>query len=210
IMPVMDGIETIKHLKEKIDGPNIDTPVIALTANVIAGAKESYMSMGFADYLSKPVKGSDLEEMLIRFLPADKVRAYSADEKDISRSDNAAVPDFLNTKAGISFCCGDVSFYKEVLGGFVHSDITERLNKHYSARDWDNYSICIHSIMGTALSIGADDLASKAAAIKNALKNDNISYVKEHHKRFSESCKRIIDRISKYLNEERGEADNAL
>lgn len=210
LMPVMDGVETLKRLKGDTDNPNRDTPVIALTANVIAGAKESYMSMGFADYLSKPVKGSDLEDMLIRFLPADKVNSCFEGENEISRSENSDVPDFLNTKAGIFFCCGDVSFYKEVLRGFVHSDITERLNKYYSARDWENYSVCIHSIMGTALSIGADELASKAAALKNALKNDNISYVKEHHKRFSEICKRIIDRLSKYLGEEEGAAGNEI
>lgn len=210
LMPEMDGVETLKHLKEDNNNPNRDTPVIALTANVIAGAKESYMSMGFADYLSKPVKGSDLEDMLIKFLPAEKVMIYSESDSEKYQSENTDIPGFLNAKAGISFCCGDVSFYKEVLRGFVHSGITERLGKYYSARDWENYSVCIHSIMGTALSIGAEELASKTFAIKNALKNDNISYVKEHHKSYYDSCKKLIDRISEYLGEEEGAVSNAL
>ncbi|MGN0637488.1 MAG: ATP-binding protein [Huintestinicola sp.] len=210
LMPEMDGVETLKHLKENTDSPNRDTPVIALTANVIAGAKESYMSMGFADYLSKPVKGCDLEDMLIRFLPAEKVVSFSEEVREKVPCDNSDIPGFLNSKEGISFCCGDISFYKEVLRGFVHSGITERLNKYYSARDWDNYSVCIHSIMGTALSIGAEELAAKTAAMKNALKNDNISYVKEHHKGFSESCERLIDRISEYLGEKEEAVSNDL
>lgn len=210
LMPEMDGVETLKHLKEDNNSPNRDTPVIALTANVIAGAKESYMSMGFADYLSKPVKGSDLEDMIIKFLPAEKVMTYSESDSERYQSDNTDIPGFLNAKAGISFCCGDVSFYREVLRGFVHSGITERLGKYYSARDWENYSVCIHSIMGTALSIGAEELASKTAAMKNALKNDNISYIKEHHKSYYDSCEKLIDRISEYLGEEEGAVSNAL
>ncbi|MBR4178707.1 MAG: response regulator [Bacilli bacterium] len=50
-MPVMDGEEAIKYLKSM---PNFKSPVIALTADAIAGAKERYVKMGFDDYLSKP------------------------------------------------------------------------------------------------------------------------------------------------------------
>lgn len=210
IMPQMDGVETLKRLKADAKSPNKDTPVIALTANVIAGARESYMSMGFSDYLSKPVKGSDLEDMLKRFLPAQKVQSYSEEDGDMSDNNGADIPGFLDTKAGISFCCGDVSFYKEVLRGFVNSGIDEKLNRYFAAGDWDNYRICIHSIMGTALSIGAEELAAKASHIKNALKNDNISYVKEHHKSFCESCTKLTDRLSQYLGEEEAAVSNAL
>lgn len=210
LMPEMDGVEALKRLKETENSPNSHTPVIALTANAIAGARESYIAMGFADYLSKPVKGSDLEDMLIKFLPASKVQMCSDTGKDISNNENSEIPVFLNTKAGISFCCGDVSFYKEVLREFVNSGITEKLGKYYSAADWENYSVCIHSIMGTALSIGAEELAAKTSLIKNALKNYNISYVKEHHKSFYESCIRLTDRLSKYFGEEEGAAGNDL
>ena len=50
-MPVMDGEEAIKNLRNM---PNFKSPVIALTADAIVGAKERYVKMGFDDYLSKP------------------------------------------------------------------------------------------------------------------------------------------------------------
>lgn len=210
LMPEMDGVETLKRLRETDNSPNKETPVIALTANAIAGARESYIAMGFADYLSKPVKGCDLEDMLIKFLPAQKVSTFSKGGGERVQNEADDLPVFLDTKAGISFCCGDVSFYKEVLRGFVNSGITERLNRYYFAEDWENYSVCIHSIMGTALSIGAEELAARSAAVKNALKNDDISYVKEHHKSFAESCEKLTDRISQYLGKEEGAVSNAL
>ena len=48
---------------------NTDTPVIMLTANVVSGAEEEYMKLGFAGYLSKPIRGEDLEAALIKYLP---------------------------------------------------------------------------------------------------------------------------------------------
>ena len=48
MMPVMDGIETLKELREKYpDNPNADTPIVCLTANAISGAKDTYMEAGF-------------------------------------------------------------------------------------------------------------------------------------------------------------------
>ena len=72
MMPEMDGIETlekIKHMEHKC----MDTPIIVLTANAIEGMKEMYLEAGFTDYLSKPVSGGELEGMLAKYLPKDKV-----------------------------------------------------------------------------------------------------------------------------------------
>ena len=68
MMPNMDGIETLKASREMADNKCIDTPVIALTANAIVGAKEMYLEAGFDDYLSKPVKMETLNELLMRYL----------------------------------------------------------------------------------------------------------------------------------------------
>ena len=50
MMPIMSGETAMKNLK-KLD---IKTPVIALTADAVAGAEEKYLSEGFADYIAKP------------------------------------------------------------------------------------------------------------------------------------------------------------
>ncbi len=73
MMPIMDGIETLHKIREQADGLNKDTPVVALTANALVGAREMYLSEGFVSYVSKPVKSVDLEECLLRILPEDKI-----------------------------------------------------------------------------------------------------------------------------------------
>jgi CheY-like chemotaxis protein len=74
MMPKMDGEETLKRIKEDSEGLNKDTPVVVLTANAIAGVREKYIERGFDEYMSKPVEYESIQEMLIKFLPKDKVK----------------------------------------------------------------------------------------------------------------------------------------
>ena len=73
MMPDMDGIETLRQARQMPDNKSMTSPVIALTANAVVGAKEMYMEVGFDDYLSKPINPLDLENMLVKYLPEDKV-----------------------------------------------------------------------------------------------------------------------------------------
>ena len=70
-MPQKDGIDTFREISS--EGQNTDTPVIMLTANAMSGAREEYRKIGFADYLTKPVDSRELENMLIKYLPRQKV-----------------------------------------------------------------------------------------------------------------------------------------
>lgn len=74
-MPLKDGIETFKIISSS--GLNTETPVIMLTANAISGMEEEYKNIGFCDYLTKPINASELETVLMKHLPKDKVKLTS-------------------------------------------------------------------------------------------------------------------------------------
>ncbi len=65
MMPKMSGVETFKKLQENSE---FNTPVVALTANAIAGMKENYLKVGFQDYISKPIEKKELERVLKEYL----------------------------------------------------------------------------------------------------------------------------------------------
>jgi CheY-like chemotaxis protein len=88
-MPKMMGSETLTRLK-RIE--NFKTPVIALTANAIAGMREKYLLLGFDDYLAKPIEKDQLEIILKKFL-LDKKAAKKIDESSLTSSKPAAVID---------------------------------------------------------------------------------------------------------------------
>ena len=70
LMPEMDGIETLGHIRS-MDKKYEALPCIALTANVMSGARERYMNTGFTDFLEKPIIASKLDEMLLAYLPKE-------------------------------------------------------------------------------------------------------------------------------------------
>ncbi len=82
MMPEMDGVETLKRMKQMGNVFDINTPVIMLTANAIMGAREEYLAVGFTDYISKPVREQELNELMIKYLPKDIVDIKHDPDKD--------------------------------------------------------------------------------------------------------------------------------
>lgn len=73
MMPQMDGIETFVELQKTDRYKEEKTPIIILTANAIQGADKEYLAVGFSNYMTKPVQAQELEKMLIKYLPEEKV-----------------------------------------------------------------------------------------------------------------------------------------
>ena len=71
MMPSMDGIETLQELKKMSNNQSKNAVVIVLTANAMAGVREMYIEKGFDDYLSKPIEGTTLEQLLMKYLPKE-------------------------------------------------------------------------------------------------------------------------------------------
>ncbi|HEX4328766.1 MAG TPA: response regulator [Burkholderiales bacterium] len=80
-MPEMDGFEALRHIRAGGEGATLavptDVPVIALTANALAGDRERCIEAGFNDYLSKPFAETDLQAVLSRW-PCAAVAAVVA------------------------------------------------------------------------------------------------------------------------------------
>lgn len=71
-MPGMDGYEVTRQIRA-LEGEAKHTPIIAVTANALVGDREKCLEAGMDDYISKPIKGSDLEMMLEKYLSKQKV-----------------------------------------------------------------------------------------------------------------------------------------
>ena len=83
MMPEMDGVEALHRIRQKVGNYYQRVPIVALTANAVAGSREMLLAEGFNDFLEKPVERSVLERVLKRNLPPEKI-VY----KDTDNSDN--------------------------------------------------------------------------------------------------------------------------
>jgi two-component system, sensor histidine kinase and response regulator len=67
-MPEMDGFEATKRIREKEQASGTHQPIIALTAHAMKGDRERCLASGMDDYLNKPIRPDELDEILERYL----------------------------------------------------------------------------------------------------------------------------------------------
>lgn len=172
-MPEMDGIETLAAMKELEGNLNTTTVCIALTANAGAGAREEYIEAGFDDYLSKPVNGEKLEDMLKQYLPKEKI--LLTDDEELEEEAAGAIDsnedeDFLNELEGVDLAeavknCGSRDILKEVVKDFLISidSKADNIEKYASEKDYRNFTVAVHALKSSARLIGALELSEDAA-----------------------------------------------
>ncbi len=201
MMPGMDGIETLKILKEeKLTG---DAAVIVLTANAVVGAREQYLAEGFDGYLSKPIKMEELEETLKKYLPERVLKAQEGgEEKTESTSGMERLKSLgLNVEDGISYAAGDEGFYIELINEYVRTagEKCAEMEESFEKEDWKNYRILAHTIKSTSNTIGAADLSEKAKKLEKAASDTDTEYIKNNHKEFISEFAEFAKRLETAL-----------
>ena len=131
---------------------------------------------GFTDYLTKPVTLFEMEKMLLKYLPENKINTVVKDEPEAKTAESETVPSKieaikdLNTEAGIDYC-GDLEEYIEALKlyGSSTAEKSEKIKGFLENGDNKGLSMIAHSIKSTSRAIGANELSALAEEIeKNA------------------------------------------
>lgn len=202
MMPEMDGVEVLKRLRQDKTSLSHDTPVIMLTANASMGADQKYLEDGFTDYLSKPIQPSQLDALVIKYLPDELVTHQTNTTETVSNvgSDLMHSLDFIDANAGLEFAAGDEDFYRQILQTYIVEDKRAQLDELLKKEDWPNYQIVAHSLKGTSLTIGASELSAAAKALEFAVKESNYDYIKEHHSSVMEQYKELLDKLKTVID----------
>ncbi|MBP5200729.1 MAG: response regulator [Schwartzia sp.] len=185
MMPGMDGVEALLRLRKMQGGAEV--PVIALTANALAGAAAEYKSWGFQDFLAKPIDPQDIDKLLRKHLPEDKVHPLEDEKEPASAqgaedaSENAISGLPIDEDAALRYCMGNRAFLKKMLATFAKNEKTKQLETLYRARDWDNYRIAVHALKSNALTIGALQLSAHAKALEFAARDRRLVDLDELH-----------------------------
>ncbi|MCH5344740.1 MAG: response regulator [Acetatifactor sp.] len=214
MMPEMDGIETLHNIRKKVGTYYSKVPVIALTANAVAGMREMFLSEGFADFVEKPVELSVLERVLMRNLPENKLIRVSEDaqaEPEVSGAgpmmlgDELVVGD-LNVEKGIIYCGGRKQ-YLEILSLYDQNgaETLEKLDQLFGDRAWKNYIITVHAVKSTMLSIGAEKLSEMAKNLELSGKSGKFDYILAHHQLMMKEYRRVLQLLHDFLHH--GESD---
>ena len=210
MMPEMDGVQTFEKLHGDKSSPNFETPVIMLTANALAGMREQYMDVGFADYVSKPVRGAKLEEAIRRNLPESLIKPASPEipAEAVSTEPSGfadicgAVPG-LNVNAALQYCCGSAELLNDLLHDFTENDHFSDLKAAFEEKRWEDYRRHAHSLKSTSLMIGLTGLSERARASELALKGGCTEFAELNHDSLIEEYSALLGKIKDYLKDKR-------
>lgn len=236
MMPDLDGIETLHRLRKIADGPNHSTPVVALTANAVSGAREMYLKEGFDSFLSKPIIPHKLEKMLMEMLPQDKVSYEeitndSVDglvhngEADFAQPGEAKQADSLPQIDGIDWEYAllhlkDVGILKETVNHFYFAMEKEadglrqffqilqgnRQEQHQEAMA--QFEIKVHSMKSAAAMIGAVSLSGVARMLEYAAKDGEAEMILAVTPAFLLEWQKMKERLKPYVEAGADETDS--
>ena len=223
MMPNMSGETCIAELK-KMSSFNI--PVIALTADAVAGAREKYISDGFIDYISKPFSKEQIKEKLdiifannMNVVKEEKVEpvakekidrntvpADSSDSNDVSSSIQEVYNEDYLLKNGIDYnkgveLLGDLDTYKDTLSNW-YKECHQKFEDMKLAKlkhDMPNYAIVVHALKSDSKYLGFDKLASMSYEHEMKSKANDQEYVDSNFSNLEREFIRTTIIVEKYL-----------
>jgi PAS domain S-box-containing protein len=186
-MPVMDGLQATAAIRKLTDPKKAGVPIIAMTAHALKGDQERCLESGMDAYVSKPINGSELTQMVERLGGAaeggpsapggnaagsDAAPAEIAAVRPVVAEDavaESAVPPAATSSAAvfdmqtaIDRCAGQVELFREMTDYFLGEadGVLERMRKALASGDGRELELAAHRFQSTLLYLGAGSAAS--------------------------------------------------
>ena len=183
MMPKMKGQEVLQNLK-KISGFN--TPVVALTADVISGLEDKYIAEGFDDCMSKPIEEEDLYYLLRKYL-TDNSNIYADRNEDISEEPKTIVEEQPVDKIKLL----------EFLSTFDNK--INKLEECIKLNDTYSFGLLITSIIEDAKNLNFNEYANIANEFYQESQNNNLEYLNSNYPKLKMESIRLVDKIKEQI-----------
>jgi CheY-like chemotaxis protein len=213
----MDGIETTKQIREA----GYTHPVVALTANAIAGQKEIFLESGFDDFISKPIDIRQLNFVLNKKIRDKQPPEVIEEAKRQKESQNSSAPPATNESSveNSAEACDPVALLKRIDGLNVESALDamsgladvyidtvkltlrllpERLDKmdKFIGSDMKSFTVEVHGLKSVLKNIGAAALGNSAGLLENAALENNTPYCNEFYPPFKAGLISLKDSLN--------------
>ena len=207
MMPKMNGIEALENLKNIV---GFKMPVVALTADVISGMEEKYISKGFDDCLAKPIVEEELYYMLRKFLKETKEEPKQEEVKEETSVNETKPNDVhnvellksnkINVDAGLELL-KDMEMYDMTLEEFYNElqNKIKDLTEFKESGNMDDYAILAHALKTEARYVGCNELGDMAYEHELAGKEKNQDKVNEKFDELITEANRIYKIVGRYF-----------
>jgi len=190
MMPGMDGVEAAKKIRDM----KYDRPIIALTANAVAGQADIFLGNGFDDYISKPIDVRQLNVVLNKFIrdkqPPEVIEAArrQADAKKAHAPANALNP-FLGPRFAEIFI-RDANKSIKALESIIE--------KHgaYSEDDMRTFIIHVHGMKSALANIGKMDISAAALKLEISGRTGDTAVMASALPLFVNSLRALVEELA--------------
>ena len=214
MMPEMDGVETTARIRA-LGGRWAQVPIIALTANAVLGTREMLLASGLNNFLPKPIRREELEEILAKWVP-EELRAVRPAEEGLAPPklppgspalSRLQEMEELDVKTGLELVAGQPAVYERSLKLLREKipGLCRMLDSYLAAGNLGEFSIHIHGLKGALASVGAMSLSQAAKDLETAAAMENLDFCREFQPRFSRQLRNLGHRLGRALSETRVE-----
>ncbi len=170
-MPVMDGLTATRRLRQVEQERGLQpTPVIALTAHAIHGAREKCLASGMDDFLSKPFSNSELRNILANWiaLPDQTAPVSSASDETTDGDNEADSAEILDMSAINRLHTRKASLVNRVVQLYLEQspDVLDSIDSAFAAKDYETLSNIVHTFKSSSLTVGAVKVAEMCRQIE--------------------------------------------
>nr|WP_305908183.1 hybrid sensor histidine kinase/response regulator [Methylomarinum sp. Ch1-1]MDP4520995.1 response regulator [Methylomarinum sp. Ch1-1] len=171
-MPVMDGYTATRRLRRQQRFK--DLPILAMTANAMAGDREKVIEAGMNDHISKPINVYEMFHTMAKWIKPAQPVAEDNPVAEMEKTEVASFPELpgIDVNAGMAVCQYKSELYRKLLGRFRDNqhDFEAQFRAACASSDAQAAVRCAHSLKGVAGNIGATGVRQAAEALEFACK----------------------------------------
>jgi len=186
MMPEMDGIETTKLLREF----GYTAPIVALTANAVAGQADMFLKNGFDEFLSKPVDTRQLNTILNKLIrdkqSPEVIKAARLQKNNTNDQEKAEKPqtDIIMLE----------SFIRDARKTVTLLEGLSDLNKEEALQE---FIISVHGIKSSLWNIGERELSEAARQLESGGREKNTEFIKSASPDFLTKLRTLLEKLEK-------------
>jgi signal transduction histidine kinase/CheY-like chemotaxis protein len=186
MMPRMDGIEAAKIIRSL----GYDKPIVALTANALAGQAEVFMNNGFDDYISKPIDIRQLNNALNKLIRDKQTKETLEEARKQKNSLYAGGKHNIAVEPQLA-----EFFIRDAKRVITTLDMIYE-NKCRRGDDVSSFIINVHAMKSALANVGENELSGEASQLEQAGRDKNIDLILSSIPQFIEGLNKVIEKFS--------------